>query len=143
LVYKKILVGFDGSDGSWKALRESVSLAKVSGSELRIVVVHSVPIAIAGSLAVVPPNVYNDLRKLADDLLEKAMNEARESGVAEVTGLVLLGPAAQKIVSEAQSSHADLVVVGSRGLSGLSRLVLGSVSSSVVNSAHVNVLVVK
>lgn len=77
------------------------------------------------------------------DLLVAARDEARERGIQDVDVVVLHGDPLEQILSYLHKHRADLVVVGTRGLSRGTRLLLGSVSSRLVNEAPCPVLVVR
>jgi universal stress protein A len=81
-----------------------------------------------------------------DDLQRAAQNKLREAatrfGINGET-IVKAGPAAQTIVDVAVSAGAELVVVGTHGRTGVSRLTLGSTAESVIRSAACSVLVVR
>jgi nucleotide-binding universal stress UspA family protein len=136
---KRIVVGFDGSEASRKALERAADIA--DGATVAVVCAADVARLLrdpAGGVAPVDP----------------AEAEARTNALAEarrylegrgVEGVFIegLGHPADVIVQEAEESGADLIVVGTRGLNAAKRLVLGSVSTTVVHHAHCDVLVVR
>ena len=147
----KILVGIDGSESSMKAADYAVELAgKQAGQVIALnVVVSQLGYAYSsGAFGLVTPSAINDL-------LEKSKQEAQvwfdnigrktsARGVRLKTEIVAsptsAGPA---IVDYADKNGVDLIVVGTRGRSGFSKLLLGSVASSVVTYASCPVTVVK
>ena len=147
----KILVGIDGSESSMKAADYAVELAgKQDGQVIALnVVVSQLGYAYSsGAFGLVTPSAINDL-------LEKSKQEAQvwfgnigrkasACGVRLKTEIVAsptsAGPA---IVDYADKNGVDLIVVGTRGRSGFSKLLLGSVASSVVTYASCPVTVVK
>lgn len=80
---------------------------------------------------------------VAEALLEEAEHEARRKGVREVVTRIGFGQPAKIILDVAREVGADLIVMGSRGLSDLKALVLGSVSHKVMNAAESTVMAVK
>lgn len=80
---------------------------------------------------------------LADAILEKAKRTAERKGVASVETRMKSGDAASVILATAKDCQADLIVIGSRGLSDLRGLMLGSVSHKVANLAEATVITVK
>jgi universal stress protein A len=140
-----ILVPTDFSADAGKALSTAIELAQLF--EARIVVLHAyhveIPIVspMAGGYSI-PPNFYNDLRSHAVAEVEKLAAEAAEAGV-ESTGIAILEPTSVGIVAQAESLPADLIVIGTRGLTGLKHVVLGSVAERVVRMAPCPVLTVK
>ena len=142
--YARILVGYDGSENSKRALRKAIELAKVLDSEVRLVTVEDT-IGYVPSLAgmVYPPNLRQNLLKQGNALLEEAVNLAKEAGITNVSGSVEEGSPADMILAYASAYKADLIVLGRRGIRGIERFLMGSVSSAVVSHSGCDVLVVK
>lgn len=142
--YAKILVGYDGSENSKRALRKAIELAKVLGSEVRLVTVEDT-IGYVPSLAgmVYPPNLRQNLLKQGNALLKEAVNFAKEAGITNVSGSVEEGSPADMVLACASDYKADLIVLGRRGIRGIERFLMGSVSSAVVSHSGCDVLVVK
>ena len=141
--YMRILVGFDGSKNSKRALARAATLAKEHGSLLKIVVVvNSNSIALAPMAPPIPPEVFEDLMNNGRRVLSEAMVAAGDL-VPEVTGNIEEGNPADCILRVAAKDSVDLVVVGRRGISGIERFLLGGVSSSVVAHSKCDVLVVR
>ncbi len=80
---------------------------------------------------------------LAEGILKKAQARAKEKGARQIETRVEFGDAAPSIIAMAREIGADLIVLGSRGLSDLKGLLLGSVSHKVANLAEVPVITVK
>jgi nucleotide-binding universal stress UspA family protein len=136
-----IVVGVDGSDGSLEALRFALDEAKVRGAELKAVNAWHIPPAVYGA-EWAPTNVdLDEFRKLADSALRKSLDDvgSASAGVA-VTPVLREGQPADVLCDEAD--HADLLVVGSRGLGGFRGLVLGSVSQQCAHHAPCPVVIV-
>jgi nucleotide-binding universal stress UspA family protein len=89
-----------------------------------------------------PQGFYEDLRSQATAQVEKLAKEAAAEGI-EATGIALQELAAVGIAAQAESLPADLIVMGTRGLTGLKHVVLGSVAERVVRTAPCPVLTVK
>ena len=124
----RILVGFDGSVQSRKALSEAISIAKHFSGIIKVVTVHE-----------------KGMEKKAETTLNDAKLMMESEGVTFDYELAsLLGSTPSRVlVSAAKQENFELIVIGSRGLSGGVSMLLGSVSKQVVGSAHCNVLVVK
>jgi nucleotide-binding universal stress UspA family protein len=132
----KIVVGYDGSDASKRALERAMDLAGRDGQIVVVAAAESHARAGITQGAHLDPSEIERRRK---DLEEaKALLAAR--GVAGET-IEAQGDPGDMIVETAKD--ADLVVVGTRGLNPLQRLLLGSVSSKVVHRAESDVLVVR
>jgi nucleotide-binding universal stress UspA family protein len=140
-MYKVIVVGTDGSDRSGIAVREAVSLAKVSGAQLHAVnVVHpSVSIGFADSRA--QQDQVNTMREEAEKIRSQLIAIAEAEGVS-VKVHNPGGDAAKALLGTAEEVSADLVVVGNRGMSGTKRFVQGSVPNTVAHNCHCDVLIV-
>jgi nucleotide-binding universal stress UspA family protein len=134
-----IVVGTDGSKGSEAALSEAFDLAKRLGAKVLVVAVAAHVSNLLGG------SVYE--RKLSDHLdraraaLDAARRMADDAGV-EAEFETFDGDAAEEIAMIAESRDADLVVVGTRGHSGVAGSLLGSVSADVVRRSKRPVVVV-
>lgn len=146
------MVAVDGSPPSLKAFEYAMLLAKDNDAELAIV--HAIPETRMGglveygtkygSMAIVHAYV-NSAEKGALVWLKPLEIRARQNGVKVKAELVweLGKPPVQLITEYAKKNSIDLIVLGSRGIGGLKRLLLGSVASGVVNHASCAVLVVR
>ncbi len=145
---QKVLLATDGSEEAAQAARAAVRLAALSGSELHVVHVGQVPTGLyppgdaAGGGAAELEKVEGAIEQQARRRLDREVEKIREQG-GEVAEAHLRMGGADEIVAVSEELGADLVVVGSRGLSDMKRMVLGSVSESVVRHAHCPVLVVR
>jgi nucleotide-binding universal stress UspA family protein len=136
---RSVVVGVDGSDPSRAALAWALAEAAAHGARLRIVNVYDLaPYISTLGTAVAPDSELID--KSSRALLEEMTADARDSGV-EVEVIAASGPTAKTLLGVA--SEDDLLVVGSRGLGGLRRLLLGSVSEHCVYHSTCPVVVVR
>jgi nucleotide-binding universal stress UspA family protein len=142
-VFKRIVVAYDGSDQAIKALNTAIELAKAFSSKLDVVEVVDTAALLGMGFAPIPSDVIAQIYSKAQNDVEQAKKKAQEAGVKDVTSQVLEGDPATSIIEYASKNGADLIVMGSRGLSTFKRLVLGSVSSKVVQESRIPVLVVK
>jgi nucleotide-binding universal stress UspA family protein len=136
---RRIVVGFDGSDHSRKALARAADIA----GDATIAVVCAAGIA---RLMRDPAGGASPVDPADAEARTKALAEAREylEGRGQSGDFVEgHGNPADVIVQEAEESGADLIVVGTRGLNAARRLVMGSVSTTVVHHAPCDVLVVR
>lgn len=134
---QRIVLGYDGSEHSEKALALATSLARQYGAS--VVVVHAFP-----RFPRVTTPTSEDSREIHDasKLAESVVKRLRAAGV-EAEPDVLEGPAAEAILKAAEAHRADLIVVGSRGLGQFRGLLLGSQSDRVLHYAKVPVLVAR
>jgi len=138
-MYRRILVGYDGSEAGQKAFDNALNLAKSHGAELYVVTVSRPPeIGDDVETEAVIENSREHHRKLLAPL-------QRSAAAAGVKGHfeVAVGHPAEQIIFRADQCQADLIVVGDRGRSKFARLLLGSVSKTVVQYAGRPVLVVR
>ncbi|MCX6676450.1 MAG: universal stress protein [Methanothrix sp.] len=143
-MYKRILIATDGSDKSMKAAEEGMELAKGLGAQvIALNVVNEVVIASAvrqlgADRKEVEAKLEKAGRKAVDDL--KAMGA--KLGV-NVDTIVRIGAPANTVIDTAGAEKADLIVMGSHGESGASKLLIGSVVQKVLYWATIPVLVVR
>ncbi|WP_054842407.1 universal stress protein [Vulcanisaeta distributa] len=142
----KILVGYDGSKaGGDKALDYAIGIAKTFNAKLYVLhVIEEGKIAIAPPDSTMYPALIDTMERQGRDLLNKAVERAKNQGV-NAEGLLEVGTdAAETIINIANNLNVDLIIVGSRGglKGGLTRFLLGSVSEKVVRYANRPVLVV-
>ncbi|MFP3165232.1 MAG: universal stress protein, partial [Acidianus sp.] len=93
-------------------------------------------------IAPVPADVIESVYNRAKADIEEAKKKSKEGGV-EAEGVILEGDPASAILEYANKNNVDLIVTGSRGLSTLKRVFLGSVSTRLVQEAKIPVMVVK
>jgi nucleotide-binding universal stress UspA family protein len=133
-----VVVGVDGSEGSMAALRVAADEAKARSATLRIVVAWHIPLAVYTDGLPPPAEITTDMKGAAQEIAKQA-EAAVPAGVDFETKLCE-GQPADVLIEE--SEGADVLVVGSRGLGGLARFVLGSVSKHVSEHAKCPVVVV-
>ncbi|WP_052883114.1 universal stress protein [Thermoproteus tenax] len=131
-----IVVGYDGSQHAKKALQFAKALSERFGS--KVYVLYVVDTAL-GSLSEAFSASF--LKYLRDDG-ERALREAK-SLLPNAETKLLEGDPPHEIVAFAREVKADLIVVGSRGLSTIRRSILGSVASRLLQESDISVLVVK
>jgi nucleotide-binding universal stress UspA family protein len=143
-MYETIIVGVDGSRHAEDALDVSIDLAKCYGSKLIIATVYANDQFLTYGFDTPtppPPEIQNKL----DSLLKGYEEMARRKGVREVETKVIstFWKPGVGLVKEAEANGCSLIVVGNRGLSGLQRVVLGSVAEFVVLNSHCDVHIVR
>jgi nucleotide-binding universal stress UspA family protein len=152
----KILLAIDGSESATHATHAAVELSKKTDSELHVLYVGEDPYsaALLYPESTNPDVVQQEDPALIEELGRQFEQEARQTLDAEVEKVRAVGgtvgevyfrmgsPAAE-VVDLAEELGVGLVVVGSRGIGGIRRALIGSVSDSVVRHAHCPVLVVR
>lgn len=145
-MYKRILVPVDGSPTASQGLQEAITLARDQGAEILLLhVVNDWPVA-AGDIAAVNLEAGSKaLREAGAELLTRAEEQVRAAGLTVHRALVeeLGVPVGECIVQRAREWPADLIVCGTHGRQGVSRLLLGSSAEYVLRHAPVPVLLVR
>lgn len=156
-MFKRLLVALDGSENSARASQAALDLAEKLKSEL--IVLH----------AIIPPALYYHVeaspegtvieppthekeadlyleyaRRVGGGIVDSTVSEAKKRGITTKADLPEAATSVvETIVNQAVKENADLIIVGTRGLGGFKKLLLGSVSSGVVDHAHCPVLVIR
>ena len=141
-MYNKILVPVDGSQDSYCALKEGELVAQAFDSKLIILTV----LTDTNVIEHYPGNFLStDFKKAQEQRGQRILNKALETidYKGDVETCVRVGRASEEILKCSEEKEVDLIVIGSRGLGGFSRTLLGSVSDKVLNAAKVPVLVNK
>ena len=138
-MYRKILVGYDGSEAGRKAFDTALELAAKDGAELYVLSVARLP-DVADDVET--EAVIENSRNYHRHMLAELKSAVAVKGV-KVHFEVTAGHPAEQIIYDADRHEVDLIVVGDRGRSKFARLLLGSVSKQVVQYAGRPVLVVR
>jgi nucleotide-binding universal stress UspA family protein len=140
----KILLATDGSDESDLAATTAAELAKSTDSELDVIYVLEVePWHFPQRELVKYPQRYEELREEGRRLCDEQVEKIKAAGGSVAESYLAVGRPADQIVAHAQDQGAGLIVMGSRGLGGIRRALMGSVSDAVVRHAHCPVMVVR
>lgn len=147
MTFKIILVPTDFSAHANVALETALEFAKAFNSEVHLVHGYYLdvpPSYIAGDATgfINPQDILEPIREAAEDSLATLIKETARPGI-KLKGRVLMGHPAQVILAEAERLNADLIVMGTRGLTGLKHVFLGSTAERVVRMASCPVVTVK
>ena len=132
----KILVAVDGSETSSKPAEMAIDLAEKLGADLI-------------ALYIVAPNInFSQAFYFAQENGQKIVDEVKREAVAKKLNvqtevLMDVGAVSKAIVEYAENNNANLIVIGTRGISGIKRMLVGSTASEVVKYSHCPVMVVK
>ena len=141
--FRNILVPLDFSEHADTALDTALDLARESGGRVHLLHAYEIPLGTIPPYGVaIPDSLLTEVRDAAARRLDKARHKVDAAGVACETHLVH-APPAEAIVESARSVKADLIVMGTRGLTGLRHVLLGSVAERTVRMAPCPVLTVK
>jgi nucleotide-binding universal stress UspA family protein len=138
-----IVVGIDGSHHSTRALEWALKEAALQHAALTVLTVHSVAASPWTGNPVIlgaDPEEQEKLLRAAEELTAKVTHELGEARPDSITVRAITGFPAKELIEA--SRGADLVVVGSRGAGGFAKLMMGSISSQLVEHAHSPVVVV-
>ena len=142
---KSILVATDFSAAAQHAVDYAVDLAKHFEAEVILLHAYNVEVPIASPMMsggyVLPDGFFEQIGKQARLQVENLAKEIVEKDV-RATGIALDEPASLAITGEAERRNVDLVVMGTRGLTGLKHVALGSVADKVVRTASCPVMTV-
>ena len=143
--YCRIVVPLDGSDSSFKAAEYAVKLAKLTGVDLLFMhAVANPPYVEFKSAGIVMTQYIDAAKRYAEAWFATAGEIASKEGVKFSAKAVLdVASIPDTIVNYAADKKADLIVMGTKGRTGLKRILLGSVASGVVSHASCSVLVVR
>ena len=140
---KRILVGVDGSSESRNAASQAAALAQAMGSQLLVASVADVPVSFAApELMQRAAEWQEEASKHAAAVAKDVANAVSRPGLAIET-IVESGAVAETLSELARTGNVDLVVVGHRGRSGITRALLGSVADRLVQICAKPVLVVR
>jgi len=139
-LFAKLLVAVDGSESSKKAFDKSVFLAQKCNSKLYVV--HVVLDWEYGGDSAATFELIDELRSEGKELLERCKKQALQSNV-QVETVLEQGDSAHEIIEVAKRKDCDLIIMGSRGMSPIKELMLGSVSLKVMHHASCPVMVVR
>ena len=137
-MFEKVLLAIDGSEESKRAVETTSELATSTGSEVLVYHVMEREVNQGGVFDMEPHEV-------ATQLVDEAVGKLKDAGV-NASGEVnrgIYGRAAKEILDKAKEFDADLVVMGSRGLTDLTGVLVGSVTHKVLHLTHCPVLVVR
>ena len=145
-MYDRILVPVDGSPTAQRGLDEAVALARRLGAALHVLNVVDARLLIAEVSVYAPPDqLLEDWRAAGEKLIADAVAAARAQGVA-ADGVVRCDPGLRVcdlILQEAKDAGAGLIVMGTHGRRGFSRVALGSDAELVLRESPVPVLLVR
>jgi nucleotide-binding universal stress UspA family protein len=146
-MYQHILVPIDGSPTSQRALEEALGLAKQigQGAQLELLYVIEIILFPDSEIYFNYAELQKTMRASGEKILAQAEKMVRQAGVALKTRLLEADGerVASVIVEEARRWPADLLVIGTHGRTGFSRILFGSVAEGVVRTAPVPVLLIR
>lgn len=147
-MYARVVVGTDGSETAAVAVQRAIELAAAAKAELHVVHAHQqLNLSVAsvdtksGGLSADISAVNSGLRRESDDICSTAVRDAAAAGVIAIAHSVS-GDPADALATVAGEVHAQVIVIGNRGMTGMKRFVLGSVPNKVSHHSPCDVLIV-
>lgn len=149
-MFERVAVAVDGSENSMRAANIAIDMAVKNTASL--FVIHVIPTTVytemsppgmltAGSA---PVQMFDKAKKEAESFMKQIVDNAEGQGLKVRAEIIENVPSVvDTLVDYMQEWRVDLAVVGTRGLSGLRKMLLGSVSSALVSRAPCSVLVVR
>jgi nucleotide-binding universal stress UspA family protein len=135
----RVLLATDGSPDAMLAAQSAVELCERTGSELHVVHVGEYLPTFYAQTEEEPAQLRAEAQRLLDEQTERI----RAAGGQVTQAHLRLGRPAEQIVNLSEELGIGVIVIGSRGLSALRRVLMGSVSDTVVRHAHCPVFVVR
>jgi len=144
-MYQRILVPIDGSTTSERALDEAIKFAQQQNAQIELVHVLEDIWYFDSENYINYAELIHSMRCSGEKMLAQAQNKLQQAGVAAETKLLEArgDRVANVIIAEAKNSLADLIIIGTHGRSGFSRMLLGSIAEGVVRTAHIPILLIR
>ncbi len=137
-----VVVGTDGSPNAEAAVREAARIAKGDGAAVHLVTAYPDIPTFGETISSSAKRDRIDLREVAEGVLSRTAAELEPQGLQVETD-AREGDAAKVILDVARERDADLIVIGARGLTGIRRFLLGSVSSKLAHHADCSLMIVR
>lgn len=144
-MYQRILVPIDGSATSERALDEAIKFAQQQNAQIELVHVIEDILYFDEESYLNYAELVHSMRCSGEKILTQAHDKLQQAGV--VATVKLLEAQGERIAhvidKEARNSSADLIIIGTHGRSGFSRMFLGSVAEGVARTAHIPILMIR
>jgi len=144
-MYQRIMVAVDGSDTARRGLQEAIDLAK--DQKARLAIVHVIDLVVVYGAGQFPGSYIDSTREFGRNAIEQARKTAQAAGIEpemQSPEIITTGyHVADTIAQLATDWKADLLVVGTHGRRGVSRLLIGSVAERIVRVAPCPLLLVR
>jgi len=143
MIFKNILVPYDGTSFSNRAFQKALDIAKKDNSKITIFTVIEGEYSAIMGYSKINPQVIKKQQSAAKKYIYKLESSAKNSGVSITVKIKQGTKIVKEILDFAKSKKFNLIVMGSHGRTGINKLILGSVSNGVVQQARCSVMVVK
>jgi nucleotide-binding universal stress UspA family protein len=144
-MYQRILVPIDGSATSERALDEAIKFAQQQNAQVEVVHVLEDISYFDNEDYLNYAELIQTMRGIGEKILAQAQKKLQQAGVvAEIKLLETQGERIASIIAtEAKNNLADLIIIGTHGRSGFSRMLMGSIAEGVVRTAHIPILLIR
>lgn len=140
--YQNILVALDGSEAANLAFEKALQIARVQQASLTLA--HVIDTRAFQNIATFDETLADQASSMAKEMLEEALQEAKNAGIGDVSYVLEYGNPKAIIAKDLpDQQNTDLIILGATGLNAIERLLIGSVSSYVIRHATCDVLVVR
>jgi nucleotide-binding universal stress UspA family protein len=141
----KIVVGTDGSATAGRAVWKAAALAKAVGAELVIISAYSSrgPAGVASAGVSLDAQWAASAQSAAEATAASATESVRSIGIPSVTARAVSGDPAEALIKVTEEEHADLLVVGSKGMQSTARFLLGPIANKVSRRVPCDLLIVE
>jgi len=143
MIFKNILVPYDGTSFSNRAFQKALDIAKKDNSKITIFTVIEGEYSAIMGYSKINPQVIKKQQSAAKKYIYKLESSAKNSGVSITVKIKQGTKIVKEILDFAKSKKFNLIVMGSHGRTGINKLILGSVSNGVVQQARCSIMVVK
>ena len=140
-LYRSIVVGTDGSDTAEGAVTEAIELTKLTGARLHVVTAYP-RVQARERMGSTARRDAVDLREVAEAVTQRVARRVASEGI-DVETHEREGDPSEVLIDIAEETEANLIVVGSKGMRGAARFLLGSVPGKVSHHARASVLIVR
>ncbi len=141
--FKKILIATDGSDNAEKAASYGMGVAKATGADVYALYVVSTEHAGTARTVMGWTEAFEEYLAYKGGLAtDYVQNLGKEAGI-KVEPVHMKGSPAEKILEYAEKNNIDLIVMGTQGLTGIERFLIGSVAENVLRNSKASVMVIR
>jgi nucleotide-binding universal stress UspA family protein len=142
-LFKKILIATDGSENAKKAVSYGIAIARATGAEVCALYVVSTEHAGTARTVMGWAGAFEEyLVNQGGAAIGYVENLGKEAGV-KVEPMYLKGSPAEKILEYAEESNIDLIVMGTQGVTGIQRFLIGSVAENVFRHSKIPVMIIR
>jgi nucleotide-binding universal stress UspA family protein len=143
---KRILVPIDGSNCSMRAAKYAIEVARFQKAQILCIhVIASLPYGYGADVGSAIEQYFEDVTNQARSWFNKVIEIAKNEGINDVKTDIFMDvkSVTDAIIDYASNENIDLIVIGTKGRTGLQRFLLGSVANGVVQHAHCPVMLVR